>query len=72
MKGVSATNTRQYRIMEKASSEKILINRFSDFIVSMYRLYDYFPDSKMVGIRIQNLRKAFFDIHKKLSQEAAN
>ncbi len=38
-------------------------------MVAVYRLYDYFPDSKMVGIRIENLRKTFFDLQKKLKAE---
>jgi len=52
MKGVQSINTKQYRILEKTSSAKNLIERFSDFMVAMYRLYEYFPDSKMIGVRI--------------------
>lgn len=70
MKGMAMMSTRQYRILEKTITSKVLIDRFADFLVSMYRLYDYFPDSKMVGIRIENFRKAFFDLQKKLKDEA--
>lgn len=66
MKGVAMMSTRQYRLLEKTTTSKVLIDRFADFVVSLYRLYDYFPDSKMVGIRIENFRKVFFDLQKKL------
>lgn len=58
--------TRQYRLLEKATSPKIIVSRFADFMISLYKLFDYFQDTKMVAVRIENLRKAFFDIHKKL------
>jgi predicted acetyltransferase len=38
-------------------------------MVSMYRLYEYFPNSKMIGVRLENLRKAFFELEKKLRSE---
>lgn len=39
-------------------------------MVSMYKLNEYFQNSKMVGVRIENIRKAFFDLQKKLKAEA--
>lgn len=70
LKGILTITTRQYRILEKNVTSKVLIDRFADFMVSMYRLYDYFPDSKMVGIRIENFRKGFFELQRKLRSEA--
>ena len=66
MKGVQMCNTRIYKNLEKTAPTKVLIERFSDFIVGLYRLYDYFPDSKMIGIRIESLRKIFFELQKKI------
>ncbi len=39
-------------------------------MVALYRLHDYFPDSKMIGVRIENIRKAFFDLQKKLKADS--
>lgn len=39
-------------------------------MVALYKLHDYFPDSKMIGVRIENLRKAYFDLQKKMKAEA--
>lgn len=52
MKGLQTITTKQYRILEKAATSKNLIERFTDFMVALYKLYDYFPDSKMIGVRI--------------------
>jgi hypothetical protein len=37
-----------YKKLEKSSSTKIIVDRFADFIVSFYRLYIFFPNSKMM------------------------
>lgn len=66
MKGLQSVTSKQYRILEKAAGAKNLIERFSDFMVALYRLHDYFPDSKMIGVRIETLKKVFFDLQKKL------
>lgn len=52
MKAVQTITPKQYRLLEKASSAKNLMERFADFMVAMYRLYEYFPDSKMIGVRV--------------------
>lgn len=39
-------------------------------MLALYRLHDYFPDSKMIGVRIENVRKSFFDLQKKIKSEA--
>ena len=66
MKSIQIASTKTYKNLEKASSSRLLIERFSDFVVGLYKLYDYFPDSKMIGIRIENFRKVFFDLQKKI------
>ena len=66
IKSIQVSNTKTYKNLEKASSSRLLIERFSDFVVGLYKLYDYFPDSKMIGIRIENFRKVFFDLQKKI------
>ena len=70
MKALQTITPKQYRLLEKSASNKVLIERFSDFMVALYRLHDYFPDSKMVGVRIENIRKAFFDLQNKLKNES--
>lgn len=69
MKSLQVITTKQYRMLEKSVTSKNLIERFSDFMVALYRLHDYFPDSKMIGVRIQNVKKTFFDLQKKLKAE---
>ena len=53
----------QFKKIEKAATSKVLIDRFVDFIVSIYRLYIYFPDKAlMMEKRLQTFRRAFLEL----------
>ncbi len=52
MKPLVNYSTLAYKKIEKNSNTKVITDRFADFIVSCYRLYIYFPDSKMIGVRM--------------------
>lgn len=53
----------QFKKIEKAATSKVLIDRFVDFIVSIYRLYIHFPDKAlMMEKRLQTFRRAFLEL----------
>lgn len=48
----------------------VLIKRYIDFSVSLYKLYSHFPVyNKMLCIRLEQLRKDFIEIINKSSNE---
>jgi hypothetical protein len=52
-----------FRRLEKASSMKIIVDRFVDFMVSFYRLYIHFSNNAlMMDKRVQALRKSFLEL----------
>lgn len=69
MKSLQNCPTAHFKKMEKSSSTKIVVDRFADFFASYYRLYVYFPDSKMMGSRLESIRRLFFEHVKRVSAE---
>ena len=69
MKGVVGCNTKNFRMVEKTATSKVLIDRFADFMVSLYKLSVYFPGSKMIAPRVEALRKGYFDLMKRVREE---
>lgn len=45
-------NSKTFKGVEKAITLKVIVDRFADFMMGFYRLYVYFPNSKMIGVRI--------------------
>lgn len=63
LKPIQTFQLLQFKKIEKAATPKVLIDRFVDFIVSIYRLYIHFPDKAlMMEKRLQSFRRAFLDL----------
>ncbi|KAL4437908.1 hypothetical protein ABPG74_001079 [Tetrahymena malaccensis] len=66
---ISEKNLKQYKLLEKQFSFKVIVQRYADIIISFYKLYSYFQDNKMIFTRIELLRKDFINMIKKNAQD---
>lgn len=63
MKPLQAYSLPLFKRIEKAATTKVLVDRFVDLIVSIYRLYIHFPSKVlMMDKRLHTLRRAFLEL----------
>lgn len=62
-------NARQYKQLEKQLGFRAFVQRYIDISVSLYKIYSYFEDNKMVGSRIYQLRLRYLDLIKRSGAE---
>ncbi|CAD8194932.1 unnamed protein product [Paramecium octaurelia] len=69
IQSIQSTNVRLYRSLEKYYGFRSFVMRYIDLTLSLYKLYAYFEDNKMIVSRINQLRLRYFDLIKRTGAE---
>jgi vacuolar protein sorting-associated protein 52 len=62
-------NMKVYKILERGVGVKVINTRFIDLSISLYKLYSYFDDNKMLWSRMVQMRTLFFELMRKSAKE---
>ncbi|KAM3144017.1 hypothetical protein pb186bvf_003781 [Paramecium bursaria] len=66
---IQSLNVKTYRNLEKQVTSRVFVVRYVDVILSLFKLYSFFEDNKMIVSRITQLRLKYLDLIKRSSAE---
>lgn len=69
IQSIQSINVRLFRSLEKQLGFRAFVMRYVDLTLSLYKLYGYFDDNKMIVSRIYQLRLRYLDLVKRAGAE---
>ena len=62
IQSIKSMNIKSFKAIEKQFGFKSILMRYVDLVLSIFKLYSYFNDNRMLCVRIETLRNQYMQL----------